>query len=149
MKVKLTTREYVMKATLAVGARGGDGDPGPQGIQGTQGLQGLKGDKGDPGLSGASNWSEIQDKPATFPPSSHTHDDLYHPKATADAVVLAGVGVPLTDNVGIVTMLPTRGLVLARDGYGTMLPLLGNKLVLLRADGVTRQDIDAELVHYA
>jgi hypothetical protein len=32
---------------------------------------GLKGDKGDPGTT---TWAGITDKPATFPPSAHTHD---------------------------------------------------------------------------
>ena len=39
----------------------------------------LKGDRGEPGPpgkpgpSGASTWEDVQDKPAVFPPASHTH----------------------------------------------------------------------------
>lgn len=29
-------------------------------------------------LGGSSNWEDIENKPATFPPSAHSHDDLYY-----------------------------------------------------------------------
>ena len=29
-------------------------------------------------LGGSSNWEDIENKPATFPPSTHSHDDLYY-----------------------------------------------------------------------
>lgn len=30
------------------------------------------------GGGGVSSWNDLEDKPATFPPSTHNHDDLYY-----------------------------------------------------------------------
>lgn len=42
-------------------------------FRGPQGIQGLTGATGPQGPSGASDYSQITGKPATFPPSPHTH----------------------------------------------------------------------------
>lgn len=82
------------------GPEGPQGEQGIQGIQGIQGPEGPEGPKGDTGLAvivsttppedtdaiwvnpdevpptpggGPTAWGDIQDKPATFPPSTHTH----------------------------------------------------------------------------
>jgi len=49
------------------GPEGPEGDPGPPGATGPQGPQGI------PGEGGASDWADIANKPATFPPSTHGH----------------------------------------------------------------------------
>ncbi|QJD50107.1 minor tail protein [Mycobacterium phage Danforth] len=52
------------------------GEEGPQGIQGDKGDQGPQGDRGEQGIQGppgTTTWAGITDKPATFPPSTHTH----------------------------------------------------------------------------
>lgn len=52
---------------------------GPAGPKGDQGIQGPKGDKGDQGIQGVqgipgtTDWNGIDNKPSTFPPSTHTH----------------------------------------------------------------------------
>jgi hypothetical protein len=45
-------------------------------LQGPQGVPGPQGAKGDPGddLAGSSEWANIQNKPASFPPEAHNHD---------------------------------------------------------------------------
>jgi hypothetical protein len=45
-------------------------------LQGPQGVPGPQGAKGDPGddLAGSSEWANILNKPATFPPDAHNHD---------------------------------------------------------------------------
>lgn len=40
--------------------------------------------KGDPGTT---SWNGIEDKPETFPPSSHTHDDRYYTDEETDALL--------------------------------------------------------------
>lgn len=46
-----------------------------QGVPGPKGDPGGKGDPGDPGPPGVSTWEGITDKPAAFPPESHTHPE--------------------------------------------------------------------------
>lgn len=64
---------------LIPGPKGDKGDPGADGIDGTNGTDGAdgapgaKGDKGDKGDPGTTSWTGLTDKPATFPPSAHTH----------------------------------------------------------------------------
>lgn len=64
--------------------RGPKGDPGQDGKMTFEDLtpaqrDSLKGDRGEPGPpgkpgpSGASTWEDVQNKPASFPPASHTH----------------------------------------------------------------------------
>ena len=36
---------------------------------------------------GASSWDDLTDKPTTFPPSAHTHDDRYYTEAEVDAKI--------------------------------------------------------------
>ena len=76
------------------GVMGLPGAPGPEGPQGPQGYAGLNGDKGDTGdtgpagpkgdkgdtgdtgpagTAGTTTWGGITDKPATYPPSTHSH----------------------------------------------------------------------------
>lgn len=43
------------------------------------------------GESGASTWDAITGKPATYPASTHTHDDRYYTEAEVDAKVAANV----------------------------------------------------------
>lgn len=38
-------------------------------------------------LGGSSNWEDIENKPATFPPSTHSHDDLYYTKAETEQAI--------------------------------------------------------------
>jgi len=33
------------------------------------------------------NWSNVQDRPASFPPSTHTHDDRYYTEAEVDSLL--------------------------------------------------------------
>lgn len=53
----------------------GEGVPfrGPQGIQGIQGVQGIQGEQGIQGPPGTTDFNELDNVPATFPPSAHTH----------------------------------------------------------------------------
>ncbi|AHH22119.1 hypothetical protein NONO_c73630 [Nocardia nova SH22a] len=50
------------------GLKGDTGDTGPKGDQGDPGIQG---EKGDPGTT---DWNDLDNKPSTFPPSTHAHD---------------------------------------------------------------------------
>lgn len=52
---------------------GAQGTTGPQGPQGETGPQGPQGTTGPQGPAGTTSWDGIADKPATFPPASHTH----------------------------------------------------------------------------
>ncbi len=66
-------------ATGPQGAKGDTGDQGPAGPTGPQGPQGVAGPTGATGATGATGpagtttWAGITDRPATFPPSTHTH----------------------------------------------------------------------------
>lgn len=66
------------------GETGEQGPAGEQGPQGPQGEQGPQGPQGERGPSGTSSWDEITDKPTTFPPSQHDHNDLYYGKEYLD-----------------------------------------------------------------
>jgi hypothetical protein len=48
-------------------------------------VQGPPGPQGPTGPAGASDWSQIQNKPATFPPDPHNHDDRYYTESETDA----------------------------------------------------------------
>lgn len=65
------------------GEQGPPGEQGLQGIQGEQGPQGIQGEKGDPGTT---SWGGITDKPAAFPPETHTHAGTDITSPVADAV---------------------------------------------------------------
>jgi hypothetical protein len=43
-----------------------------------------KGDKGDPGVT---EWDDIQNKPETFPPEDHDHDDRYYTEEEVDTML--------------------------------------------------------------
>jgi hypothetical protein len=60
------------------------------GFSGTE-AQWLASLKGDPGPAGTTTvaWSAITNKPATFPPSTHNHDDLYFTEAETTAAINA------------------------------------------------------------
>jgi len=71
---------------------------GPQGIQGIQGVQGIQGNPG------TTLWSGITDKPSTFPPSAHNHDDRYYTETESDARYVRtvnGTGPEGLGNVGV------------------------------------------------
>lgn len=69
-----------------VGPKGDKGDQGERGLQGPQGIQGPKGETGAQGATGpqgpagadgapgTTQWDGIENKPTSFPPSSHIHD---------------------------------------------------------------------------
>lgn len=41
----------------------------------------------DGGGGGSVSWDDIEDKPATFPPSAHNHDDRYYTEAEVDSLL--------------------------------------------------------------
>ena len=59
--------------TGATGATGAQGIQGIPGVQGPIGSTGPQGPQGIEGPAGSKAWTEITGKPATFPPSAHTH----------------------------------------------------------------------------
>ena len=71
-------------ATGPQGVKGDKGDTGATGATGPEGPQGPQGVKGDTGATGASSWADITGKPATFPPSAHTHPQSEVTNLTAD-----------------------------------------------------------------
>jgi Collagen triple helix repeat (20 copies)/Chaperone of endosialidase len=60
-------------ATGPQGPTGATGPTGPTGATGPQGADGLPGLTGPQGPAGTTSWTGITDKPATFPPSAHSH----------------------------------------------------------------------------
>lgn len=50
--------------------------------RGPVGKQGTKGDKGD-----TPAWGDLADKPETFPPSAHNHDDRYYTETETDTLL--------------------------------------------------------------
>lgn len=44
--------------------------------------------------AGSVEWTSVQNKPATFPPSSHTHDDRYYTESESDGRYLIGTNNP-------------------------------------------------------
>ncbi len=88
-------------ATGPQGPAGPQGDPGIKGDTGSQGPQGLQGETGP---AGTTTWAGITDKPATFEPTTHAHDDLYYTEAEIDSRLAPhGVKVKLTSNQAITT----------------------------------------------
>jgi hypothetical protein len=82
------------------GAEGPEGPAGSPGATGPQGATGPEGPQGEVGPAGASDWDDITDKPATFPPSTHNHDDRYMTDAeVAAAIAAGGSGAPSWDDV--------------------------------------------------
>lgn len=71
------------------GPQGEEGPQGPIGLTGPQGPIGPEGPEGPQGPAGSgggvSSWNDLTDKPSTFPPSTHNHDDLYFTETEADA----------------------------------------------------------------
>lgn len=55
------------------GATGSQGPKGDKGDTGDQGPQGPQGNVGATGAPGTTDWNGITNKPATFPPSTHSH----------------------------------------------------------------------------
>jgi hypothetical protein len=72
-----TVSEYIPGPPGPPGADGAPGAdstvPGPKGDTGDAGVPGPQGDPGPTGPPGTTSWTGITDKPATFPPSAHTH----------------------------------------------------------------------------
>lgn len=44
--------------------------------------------KGDTGDTGTTDWNGLSNKPDTFPPSTHTHDERYYTETETDALLL-------------------------------------------------------------
>ncbi len=65
------------------GEKGDKGDIGPKGDTGPIGPQGIQGPKGEKGetMVASLKWNDILEKPTTFPPNLHTHDDRYYTEA--------------------------------------------------------------------
>jgi hypothetical protein len=110
-------------ATGPQGPAGTDGATGPQGPQGPQGWPGNDGAQGPAGLPGTTDWNGITNKPATFPPSAHTHPiaDVTSLQPALDGKV-AKVGDTMTGNLTIAsTFWPTLTLDNTSTGSGTVI----------------------------
>jgi hypothetical protein len=64
------------------------------------------------GGGGVSSWNDLEDKPATFPPSTHNHDDLYYTESEIDSKLAARKMFPVSIAVNKY-LLTTRHI-----GYG-------------------------------
>lgn len=51
------------------------------------------------------NWSTIEGKPSTFPPSSHTHDDRYYTETEVDTALAAKSAKNETININNITLV--------------------------------------------
>lgn len=116
------------------GPQGDPGKPGQPGKDGEPGTPGAKGDKGDAfkyedftpeqlkaltgpqgpkgatgarGPAGTTSWSGITDKPATFPPSPHTHKSSDITDGVDKKYVDAAVAAAGSDSVEFVNELPS------------------------------------------
>lgn len=128
----------------AQGIQGPPGEAGPEGPEGSQGIQGPigpEGPKGDTGDPGTTTWAGITDKPATFPPDSHTHT-AYETRLSALETptqdpwhVVATTGEPALQNGW--TMLAGRELAFRKDTAGNV-HIHG---VVARASGTDGQPI--------
>jgi hypothetical protein len=74
-------------ASTVPGPSGADGADGADGAVGPPGAAGAAGPPGPQGAPGTTSWTGITDKPATFPPSTHTHpiSDITSLQAALDA----------------------------------------------------------------
>lgn len=92
--------EYVVLQPIIGSGGGGSGTPGADGDSAyeiavdngfvgseSEWLESLKGDPGDDGAPGTTSWSGITDKPSTFTPSTHNHDDRYYTEAETDSLL--------------------------------------------------------------
>jgi len=80
-------------ATGPSGSTGGVGPTGPSGSTGGVGATGPAGpagvgSTGPTGPAWTTAWADITDKPSTFTPTAHTHDDRYYTKAETDTTAL-------------------------------------------------------------
>jgi len=54
----------------------------------------------EPGGGGVTSWNDLEDKPATFPPSTHNHDDLYYTESEVNAIISAIRSLPMNYKSG-------------------------------------------------
>ena len=102
-----TTVEVIEVGTLGPqgipGAAGAVGPSGPAGEVGATGAQGPKGDTGDVGPAGTTDYTQLDNIPATFAPSAHTHPA----SAITDFNAAAAAAAPVQSvngNTGTVTV---------------------------------------------
>lgn len=77
--------------------------------------------------------------------SSGTSADRYT-NAEIDALLLAGFGVPFTDADSNSEPVATRVVPVGRNGVMEAMPTLGSEVIVLRGDGVTREDVTLEIL---
>jgi hypothetical protein len=94
------------------------------------------------------SWDEIDDKPSTFTPSSHTHDDRYYTETEigtlfgdyAESAVDYVVPTPTDKDGGLFTMKATATIAVTVAGAGTIdgetsVTLYEGEALLLRSNG--------------
>lgn len=83
--------------------------------------------------AGGGSWDDITDKPTSFPPSAHTHDDRYYTESEIDQKIADAVA-GLSFNTGWITVTPDAGVTgtikVKRQGGG------GGDRTTIRLEGV-------------
>jgi hypothetical protein len=67
--------------------------------------------------SGSVEWANVQNKPSTFPPSTHNHDDRYFTETESDSRFFFAQSSQLANTD--LNNLTTRGVYYSADQYGT------------------------------
>jgi len=91
----LTGPQGPIGLTGSTGPQGIQGVAGPTGSTGPQGPAGATGPTGATGAAGTTEWTGITGKPATFPPSSHTHPQSEVTNLVADLALRAPLANPV------------------------------------------------------
>jgi hypothetical protein len=107
------------------GSKGDPGDTGGTGPAGPAGPQGDPGAQGPAGPPGTTSWDGITDKPATFPPSAHTHPiaDVTNLQATLDGKAASVHSHAQADVTGLVAALAAKQATSERgvaNGYASL-----------------------------
>lgn len=82
----------------------------PDGTGGWLKLPTIKGEKGDTGNSGSGEWIDILNKPSTFPPGTHSHNDVYFTESEVTALLVGKAEAStLSGHTGSTTIHVTQG----------------------------------------
>lgn len=104
-----------------------EGLPFGRGEKGDRGERGEIGPPGRDGKDGVTTWDELQEKPYTFPPGEHNHDNRYYTKQQvekliADAITAAIAGFATVKNPTFIGDVSVEGNLSATGNIGGFQP---------------------------